>query len=69
MCDEKIAIFVLLRHYWKKRLSAKAPAEQICEIEGEVVIHRNTAAIWFKRFENGDNNFEDNPRSCRPIGR
>ena len=65
MCDEKIAIRVLLRHYWKKDFREKAAAEQICEVEGEGVIHRNTAAIRFKRFDNGDTSLEDKP--SRPI--
>ena len=29
----------------KKGLSAKAAAEQICDVEGEGTVHRNTAAI------------------------
>ena len=33
----------LLKHYWKKDLSAKAAAEEICAIEGESIIHLNTA--------------------------
>ena len=55
-----------MRHYWKKGLSAKAAAEQICDVEGEGTVHRNTAAIWFKRFTNGDTSLEDKPRSGRP---
>ena len=66
MCDEKIAIRVLLRHYWKKGLSAKATAEQICDVDCEGTVHRNTTAVWFKRFTNGDTSLEDNPRSGQP---
>lgn len=66
MDEEKIVIRGLLRHYWKKGLSAKAAAEQICEVEGADTIHRNTAAIWFKRFNEGDTSLRDKDRSGRP---
>jgi transposase len=66
MDEEKFVIRGLLRHYWKKGLSAKAAAEQICEVEGADSIHRNTAAIWFKRFNEGDTSLADKDRSGRP---
>ena len=50
MSDEKIVIRVLLRHYWKKGLSTRAAAEEICALEGEGVVNKTTAAEWFKRF-------------------
>ncbi|CAM4771115.1 unnamed protein product [Rotaria magnacalcarata] len=58
-------IRVLLRHYWKKGLSARAAAAEICEVEGEGTIGKTAAIKWFKRFENGDLDFEDKPRSGR----
>ena len=66
MCDEKIAIRVLLRHYWKKGLSTRAAAEEICAVEGEGVVKKTTAAEWFKRFNEGDTSLQDKPRSGRP---
>lgn len=66
MCDEKIAIRVLLRHYWKKGLSTRAAAEEICAVEGEGVVNKTTAAEWFKRFNEGDTSLQDKPRSGRP---
>ena len=59
-------IHVLLRHYWKKGLFARAAAIEICEVEGEGTIGKTAAIKWFKRFEDGDFDFEDKPRSGRP---
>ena len=66
MCDDKTAIRVLLRFFWKKGLSAKAAAEEICAVEGNGVIDRRTASNWFKRFNEGDISLVDKPRSGRP---
>lgn len=66
MSEDKIVIRGLLRHYWRKGLSAKAAAEEICAVEGEGLVHRNTAALWFKRFKSGDTSLQDEPRSGRP---
>lgn len=60
-------IRVLLRHYWKKGLSARAAAVEICEVEGEGTIGKTAAIKWFKRFDDGDFDFEDKPRSGRPA--
>ncbi|CAF3995430.1 unnamed protein product [Rotaria sp. Silwood1] len=59
-------IRVFLRHYWKKGLSTRAAAAEICEVEGEGTIGKTTAIKWFKRFEDDDFDFEDKPRSGRP---
>ena len=45
MCDQKTSICILLRFFWKKRLSAKAATEQIYEVEGENVVNRKTFQI------------------------
>ena len=66
MSVEKIVVRGLLRHFWKKGLSAKAAAEEICAVEGEGTVHRNTAANWFKRFNSGDTSLQDLLRSGRP---
>ena len=47
-------------------MSAKAAAEQICQVEGADTIQRNTAAIWFKCFNDGDTSLADKDRSGRP---
>ncbi|CAF4060430.1 unnamed protein product [Rotaria magnacalcarata] len=59
-------IRVLLRHYWKKGLSARAAAAEIREVESEGTIGKTAAIKWFKRFEDGDLDFKDKPRSGRP---
>ena len=59
-------IRVLLRHYWKKGLSARAAAAEICEVVGEGTVGKTAAIKWFKRSEDGDFDFEDKPRSSRP---
>ncbi|CAF2346816.1 unnamed protein product [Rotaria sp. Silwood2] len=59
-------ICVLLRNYWNKGLSARAAAAEISKVEGEGTIGKTAAIKWFKRFEDGDFDFEDKPRSGRP---
>jgi len=41
-------IRVLLRYYWKKGLSARATAAEICKVEGEGTIGKTAAIKWFK---------------------
>ena len=66
MCDEKIAIRVLLRHYWKKGRSVRAAVKEICDVEGVGAVSKSTANNWFRRFQNGDTDLEDRPRTGRP---
>lgn len=66
MSDEKIAIRVLLRHYWKKGLSTREAVTEICSVEGEGKVSKSTAAEWFQRFNQGDVSLQDKPRSGRP---
>ena len=58
---------VLLRHYWRQNLDAKAAAEAICHVEGEGTVAPRTAQKWFKRFNEGDFDLEDRQRSGRPT--
>jgi histone-lysine N-methyltransferase SETMAR len=70
MSDYEITNFelrVLLRHYWRKNLDAKAAAKAICDVEGEGTVAPRTAQKWFKRFNEGDFDLEDMPRSGRPT--
>ena len=57
---------VLLRHYWKKGLSARAAAEEICRVEGEATVGKTAAIKWFRRFNDGDFDLGDRLRSGRP---
>jgi histone-lysine N-methyltransferase SETMAR len=66
MIDEKAVIRVLLRHYWKKGLTAAAATREICNVEGTDVLKENTAQWWFRRFNQGDTSLEDQERSGRP---
>ena len=65
MSDGKTAIRTILRYLWKKGLSSKATAEEICSVESKKVIDRRTAFNWFKRFNGGDMSILDRPRSGR----
>ena len=66
MIEEKTVIRVLLRHYWKKGLTAAAATREICNVEGKDVFKENTAQWWFRRFNQGDTSLEDQERSGRP---
>ena len=51
---EKCIICVFLCRHWKKGMSAKAAAVEICEVEGdECTVSKITAVAWFKRLNNG----------------
>lgn len=67
MDDDKIVIRILLRHYWKKGLSARAAANEICDVEGINTVSKSTAIRWFRRFDDGDIDVLDKPRSGRPL--
>lgn len=62
----KLEIRVLLRHYWKKGVTTRVACKEICDVEGEGVVAQRTAAKWFKRFNDGDLDLNDKPRSGRP---
>ena len=63
---EKYEILVLLRHYWKKGVTATAATQQICEIEGEGVIKVRKAQLWFREFNSGNTSLERKKGSGRP---
>ena len=63
---DNFEVRVLLRHYWKKGLSAIAATEAICEVEGEGTVGKTAAIKWFKRFKDGDFALEDSARSGQP---
>ena len=63
---QNFEIRVLLKFFWKKGLSARAAAREICSVEGEGSVSNPTASAWFKKFNTGDTSIEDQPRSGRP---
>lgn len=64
---DKIEIRTLLRHYWKQAFRASAAAKKICQVEGEDVVSTRVAQMWFKKFNDGERDLQDRPRSGRPI--
>ena len=45
---QNFEIRVLLKFFWKKGLSARAAAREICSVEGEGSVSNPTASAWFK---------------------
>jgi transposase len=66
MTLDKIELQVLIRYCWKRRLSTRDAAKEICDAEGEGTVHYTTVSRWYKRFDSGDLGLEDQPRSGRP---
>ena len=66
MTLDKIEPRVLIRHCWKRQLSTRDAAKEICDAEGEGTVHYTTVSWWYKRFDSGDLSVEDQPRSGRP---
>ncbi|CAF3604311.1 unnamed protein product [Rotaria socialis] len=66
MTLEKIQLRVLILYCWKRRVSTRDAAKKICDTEGEGTAHYTTVSRWYKRFDSGDLNLEDQPRSGRP---
>ena len=63
MTEEKLAIRFPLRHYWKKRVSVRTAAIEICEVEGKYKVAKTIAIERFRRFNNSGSSLEDQPRS------
>lgn len=66
MTLDKIELRVLICYCWKRRLSTRDAAKEICDTEGEGTVHYTTVCRWYKRFDSGDLSLEDQPRSGRP---
>ncbi|CAF0817539.1 unnamed protein product [Didymodactylos carnosus] len=47
--------------------TAAEAIRNICAAKGEGAVKKSTASDWFRKFKNGDTNFEDQPRSGRPF--
>ena len=67
MTSDKIVLRVLIRYCWKRQLSTRDAAKVICDAEGEGTVHYTTISRWYKRFDSGDLNLEDQPRAGRPT--
>ena len=59
----KFEIRVLQKNYWKEDYKAAAAVLLICEVEGEYVVRECEAQRWFQRFNTGEENTKDLPRS------
>ena len=51
------------RFIWRNATEA---AEMICAAYGENAVSHATCKKWYKKFRQGDFNFENEPRSGRP---
>ena len=56
-----------LRHYWKQNFKASEATRKICDVEGEDVVSTRVAQRWFEKFNSGQNDLQDQPRSGRPL--
>jgi histone-lysine N-methyltransferase SETMAR len=65
MPSDTIEVRVLLRHYRKKGLSVRKAAEEINK--GKGATNKSAAGRWFQRFNVGNFDLEDKPRSGRPT--
>lgn len=50
----------------EKGLSARAASKEICDVEGDGAVSKSMAIEWFKRFNEGNTDVCDKPRSGRP---
>ena len=63
---DKIELRVLILYCWKRRLSTRDAAKEICSAEGEGTIHCTTVSRWYKQFDSADLSLEDQARSGHP---
>lgn len=66
MSDEKSKIRPIIWFHWKCGLSAPKAAVAINQGLGGSTVSVRTVGFWFKRFNDGDESCEDQPRSGRP---
>ena len=57
----------MLRHYWKKGLTQRDAAEEICKVEGAGIVCKSAVGKWFKRFNEGNFDLDDKPHSGAPL--
>ena len=66
MTLDKIEFRVLIRYCWKRQLLTRDAAKEICDAECEGTVHYTTVSRWYKRFDSGDLNLEDQLRAGQP---
>jgi transposase len=57
---------VLINFMWKKGLPNKVITTELNEVYGEGIISLRTVQKWTKRFNDGEESFDDHVRSGRP---
>ena len=67
MSEEKEEIRYILKFYYKKGKNATQAAKKICDVYGHDAVSIRVAQSWFKRFQSGNFDVKDAPRSGRPI--
>ncbi|CAF0745491.1 unnamed protein product [Adineta ricciae] len=55
----QIELRALIRYCWKRLLSTRAAAKEICDTEGEGTVHYTTGSRWYKRFGSGNLSVKD----------
>ena len=64
--NNKHALRTCLLYEWLKNPVAAAVFRNVNAVLGEGTVSHSTATEWCKRFSDGDYNFTDKDRSCRP---
>ncbi|XP_014602089.1 PREDICTED: histone-lysine N-methyltransferase SETMAR-like isoform X2 [Polistes canadensis] len=67
MSENKEEIRYILKFYYKKGKNATQAAKRICDVYGHDAVSVRVAQSWFKRFQSGNVDVKDAPRSGRPI--
>jgi len=67
MSENKEEVRYILKFYYKKGKNAKQTAKKICDVYGHDALSVRVAQSWFKRFQSGNFDVKDAPRSGRPI--
>ncbi|GBP11395.1 Histone-lysine N-methyltransferase SETMAR [Eumeta japonica] len=67
MSESNIEIRYILKFYYKKGKNATQAAKKICDVYGPNAVSVRVAQNWFKRFQSGNFDVKDEPRSGRPV--
>ena len=67
MSENKEEIRYILKFYYKKGKNVTQAAKKICDVYGHDAVSIRVAQSWFKRFQFGNFDIKDAPRSGRPI--
>ncbi|XP_053994654.1 histone-lysine N-methyltransferase SETMAR-like isoform X2 [Hylaeus volcanicus] len=66
MDSERVQIRAFILYEFKLGSKAANLARRICSVCGEGAVSERTAQKWFKRFKEGNESVDDEPRSGRP---